>query len=126
MTERADVLRSRRVCQGKLVFNWSSYEVGVRWSACQGGPRWVRDSDFTTYCKYDKSQSIKSFGNNTIEGVSEGKIVANIEYGGKLTQICLMQVMHVPKVEEQILSLKVLDQRGFESCIARGCICIMR
>src|SRR5882672_9354062 len=39
----SDVLRSRTVRQEKSVFNRSSYEVGVHRSACQGGPRWVRD-----------------------------------------------------------------------------------
>src|SRR5882672_3579782 len=34
--------------------------------------------------------------------------------------------MHIPKTEGRILSLKVLDQKGYESRIARGHICIMR
>src|SRR5882672_1602136 len=43
----SDVLRSRTGRQEKSVFNRSSYEVGVRQSACRGGPRWVHDSDHT-------------------------------------------------------------------------------
>src|SRR5882672_3827272 len=40
----SDVLQSRMVCWGKSVFNRSSYEVGVHWSACWGGLRWVCDT----------------------------------------------------------------------------------
>src|SRR5882672_597696 len=39
----SDVHRSRTVRREKSVFNQSSYEVGVRRSACRGGPRWVCD-----------------------------------------------------------------------------------
>src|SRR5882672_4713193 len=40
----SDVLRSWARCWEKSVFNQSLYEVGVRRSACRGGPRWVRDT----------------------------------------------------------------------------------
>ena len=38
----------------------------------------------------------------------------------------LTQVMHVPGADGKILSLKVLDQKGFESHIIGGCIWIMK
>ena len=37
-----------------------------------------------------------------------------------------MQVMHVPDADGKILSLKVLDQKGFECCIFGGRVCIMK
>src|SRR6266481_1756031 len=92
---------------------------------------WVADSaatvhvspnrgDFTTYHKYPASQVIKAFGNNTVKAVGEGDIVADIEFQGKIARIQLTQVMHVPGTDGKILSLKVLDQKGFESRII-GC-----
>jgi len=72
--------------------------------------------DFTSY------RDIKAFRNNTIKGVGEGDFMANIEYEGRVTRICLTQVMHILDVEGKILSLKQLDQKGFERCIIAGCI----
>jgi len=41
--------------------------------------------------------------------------MADIEFEGKTTRICLTQVMHIPGVDGKILSLKKLDQKGFKS-----------
>ena len=82
--------------------------------------------DFTTYEAYTKSQDIKAFGNNQVESVGEGDILADIEFQGKTTQICLTQVIHIPKSEGKILSLKLSDQEGFECRISDGHVCIMR
>jgi len=78
------------------------------------------------YRKYDECHDIKAFGNNTVKGVREGAIVADIEYEGKLTRICLTQVMHVLDTDRKILSLKKLDQKGFEIRIIRGHVHIMK
>ena len=94
---------------------------------------WISDSaakvhvssnkdNFTLYCKYNTIRDIKAFGNNTIKGVGEGDLIADIECKGKFTRVCLTQVMHVPDAEGNILSLKKLDQKGFEICIIAGCI----
>jgi len=83
-------------------------------------------ADFTTYHKYDKSRSVNTFSNNTVEAVGEGDIVANIKCRGKNTRIRLTQVMHKPKAEGRILSLKVLDRKGYKTRVAGGCIRIMR
>ena len=98
---------------------------------------WIADSaatvhvtpnreDFSSYHKYDRNRVIKAFGNNTVEGVGEGEIIVSTEYQGEWTKIRLTQVMHVPRADGKILSLKVLDQKGFESHIAGGRIQIMR
>ena len=76
--------------------------------------------DFMTYHTYTESQVIRAFGNNTVKGVGEGDIVADIEFQGKVTRIRLTQVMHVPGADGKILSLKVLDQKGFECWIYGG------
>ena len=81
--------------------------------------------DLTSYHKYNENCIIKAFGNNTVKGVREGDILANAEYKGKCTRIKLTQVMHVPKADGKILSLKVLDQKGFKSRIVGGHIHIM-
>ena len=86
-------------------------------------PNW---EDFDSYHKYDKNWAIKAFGNNTVEGIGEGDIIADIDYQGKCTRVHLTQVMHVPGADGKILSLKVLDQKGFESRIIGGHIQIMK
>ena len=69
---------------------------------------------------------IKAFGNNTVEGVGEGEIIPNIDYKGKCMRVHLTQVMHVPGADGKILSLKVLDQKGFKSHIIGGRIQIKK
>ncbi len=83
-------------------------------------------ADFTSYRKYAKDCDIKAFGNNMVKGVGEGDIVANIEHGGKNMRIHLNNVMHVPSADRKILSLKVLDQKGFKSHIVGGHVRIMK
>jgi len=61
----------------------------------------------------------KAFGNNTVKGVNEGDL-AKIEFEGKVTRICLTQVMYVLGTDGIILSLKKLDQKGFETHIIGG------
>jgi len=84
---------------------------------------WIADStamvhvssnqdDFTLYHKYDMYQHIKAFG--------EGDIIADIKCEGKVTRVCLTQVMHVLDTEGKILSLKKLDQKCFKICIVAG------
>ena len=98
---------------------------------------WIADSaatihvspnreDFTTYHKYNKNRVIKAFGNNAVEGVGEGEVIANINYKGKRMRVHLTQVMHVPGADGKILSLKVLDQKGFKSHIIGGRIQIKK
>ena len=82
--------------------------------------------DFTSYHKYDSNRSIKAFGNNTVDGVGEGDVLADLEHKGKTTRIQLTRVMHVPAAESKILSLRVLDQKGFESRIIGGRVRILR
>jgi hypothetical protein len=82
--------------------------------------------DFTSYRKYEENCTIKTFGNNSVKGVGKGDIVADIEYRGKPTRIRLTQVMHVPGADGNILSLKVLDQKGLEMHIVGGCVRIMK
>jgi len=67
------------------------------------------------YCKYNKCQDIKAFRNNTIKGVGEGDITADIEFEGKNMRIRLTQVMHIPSTHGKILSLKILARKGFKS-----------
>jgi len=59
---------------------------------------------------------IKAFGNNSVKGIGEGDIVADIKFQGKTMRIQLTHVMHVPSADGKTLSLKVLDQRGFHFC----------
>jgi len=82
--------------------------------------------DFTSYQKYDQCRVIKAFGHNTIKVVGEGNILADIKFGNKITRIQLTQVMHVPGADGKILSLKMLDQKGFETRISGGRIRIMK
>lgn len=76
--------------------------------------------DFIIYCKYDENCDIKAFGNNTVKGVGEGDIEAEVKFQGNMTRIRLTQVMHVLSTDSKILSLKVLDQKGFESHLISG------
>ena len=71
--------------------------------------------DFTTYHKFKKSRAIKAFKSNEVEAIGEGDIFADVHYDSKTTRIQLTRVMHVPRANGKILSLKVLDQKGFES-----------
>ncbi len=82
--------------------------------------------DFITYYKYDESRDIKAFGNNMVKGVGEGDIEADVEFQGDTTRIRLTKVMHVPSADGKILSLKALDQKGFESHIIGGRVRIMK
>ena len=52
--------------------------------------------------------------------------MADTEFEGKTTRICLTQFMHVLGADRKILSLKKLDQKGFEIHIIGGHICIMK
>ena len=82
--------------------------------------------DFSSYQKYDESHDIKAFRNKLVKGVGEGDIIAKVEFKGKITKICLTQVMHVAGADRKILSLKRLDQKGFEIRILAGHLRIMR
>jgi len=55
-----------------------------------------------------------------MKGVREGNIIADIKYKGKVTRVCLTQVMHILDTEGKILSLKKLDQKCFKICIVAG------
>ena len=70
---------------------------------------------FSSNRKYDQECSIKAFGKNSVKGIGEGDIDVDIECGSKTTRIHLSQVMHVPEAEGNILSLKILAQKGFQS-----------
>ena len=59
-----------------------------------------------------------------VKGVGKGDIEVDIEFQGDTTQIRLTKVMHVPGADGKILSLKVLDQKGFKSHIIGGRVCI--
>src|SRR5882724_4593479 len=61
-----------------------------------------------------------------VKGVGEGDVMAKVEFEGKVTKICLTQVMHIPSRDGKILSLKKLDQKGFEICISKGHIHIIK
>ena len=82
--------------------------------------------DFSSYHQYVKKRIIRTFRNNVAEGIGEGDIIADVEYRGRHTRIQLTRVMHLPGADGKILSLKVLDQKGFESRIIGGCVQIMR
>ena len=82
--------------------------------------------DFTSYQKYNKCQDIKAFGQNTMKGISEGDILADIIFRGETKKIRLTNIMHILSADGKILSLKVLDQGGFKSYIAGGQIHIMK
>jgi len=47
-----------------------------------------------------------------VKGVGDRDIMADVEFEGKTTRICLTQVMHIPDADGKILSLKKLDQKG--------------
>ena len=55
-----------------------------------------------------------------MKGIGKGDILAEINFRGKTKKIMLMNVMHIPGADGKVLSLKILDQRGFESHIAGG------
>jgi len=55
-----------------------------------------------------------------MKGIGKGDILAEINFRGKTKKIMLMNVMHIPDADGKVLSLKILDQRGFESHIAGG------
>jgi len=61
-----------------------------------------------------------------VEAIGEGDIFADVHYDRKTTRIQLTRVMHVPRADGKILSLKVLDQKGFESQIMGGHVKIMK
>jgi len=61
-----------------------------------------------------------------IKVVGEGNILVDIKFRNKITRIQLTQDMHVPGADGKILSLKMLDQKGFETRISGGHICIMK
>jgi len=73
-----------------------------------------------------KNQTIRNFRNNMVEGVGKGDILAEVEYRGNPTRICLTEVMHIPGADRNILSLKALDQKRFESRIVGDCVQIMK
>src|SRR5882672_4333168 len=52
--------------------------------------------DFTAYQEYEKSRDIKTFGRNTVKGIGEGDIIADINFRGKTKKIRITNVMHVP------------------------------
>ena len=58
--------------------------------------------------------------------MGEGDVLADVEYQGKTTRIQLTQVMHIPSVDGKILSLKVLDKRGFECRIFNGSVSVLK
>jgi len=61
-----------------------------------------------------------------MKGIGEGDILADISFRGETKKIRLTNVMHIPSADGKILSLKVLDQRGFKSHIAGGQIHITK
>ena len=61
-----------------------------------------------------------------MKGLGKGDIIADVEYQGSVTRICLTKVMHVPGADGKILSLRVLDEKGFQSHIEGGKVHITR
>ena len=61
-----------------------------------------------------------------VKVVSEGNIQVDINFKGKVRRIQLTQVLHIPGVDGKILSLKILDQKGFKTRISRGYVHIMK
>jgi len=111
-----------------IVWAYGSSDRSDTWFADSAATIHVSPSrgDFSSYRKYEQERDIKAFRNNSVKGVGEGDIEADIEYGGKTMRIRLTQVMHVPEAEGKILSLKVLAQKGFQSHILADCICITK
>ena len=62
----------------------------------------------------------------TLSGQSAKETLADIEFQGKISRIRLTQVLHVPGTDGKVLSLKVLDQKGFESQKKGGQVRIMK
>ena len=83
-------------------------------------------NEFTTYPKYDTNHTINAFGKNEVQAVGEGDVLADVDYQGKTTRNQLTQVMHVPSADGKILSLKVLDKRGFECRIVNGLVSVLK
>ena len=52
--------------------------------------------------------------------------MADVNFEGKMTRICLTQVMHIPDADGKILPLKKLDQKGIEIHIIGGHIHISK
>src|SRR5882724_2851551 len=96
---------------------YGSLDVSDTWFANSAAMIHIspNQEDFSSYRKYDQECSIKAFGKNSVKGIGEGDIDVNIECGSKTTRIRLSQVMHVPEAQGNILSLKILAQKGFQS-----------
>src|SRR5882724_5420203 len=86
----------------------------------------TNQNNFSTYLEYQDKHTIRTFGKDEVYGIGEGDIDAEVEFQGKITRIKLTNVMHVPGRTSNILSLKILDQRGFESQMAGGRLCILK
>src|SRR5882724_3567479 len=86
----------------------------------------TNQNNFSTYQEYQDKHTIRTFGKDEVYGIGEGDIDAEVEFQGKITRIKLTNVMHVPGRTSNILSLKILDQRGFESQMAGGRLCILK
>ena len=116
------------VTETPIIWTYGSASLPDVWIANLAATLHVSSNwdDFSSYWKYDEIQDIKAFGNNIVKGVGEGNIIADIEFKGKLMRICLTQVMHIPSADRKILSLKRLDQNGFEIHNVGGHIHIMR
>jgi hypothetical protein len=83
-------------------------------------------NEFSSYQKYTDKHRIRTFGKGETYGIGEGSIEAEVEYQGRSTRITLTKVMHVPEGDGNILSLRILDQRGFESRVVGGKIRILK
>jgi len=70
---------------------------------------------FSTYREYLNKQVIRMFGKNEVLGIGEGSIDAEVKFQGKITKIKLKNFIHIPDRDDNILSLKILVQKGFES-----------
>jgi len=79
---------------------------------------------FTSYCKYETCWDIKAFGNNTVKGVREGDIIADIKYEGKSEEFSsLKSCTYWVQMEKYPEGSR---PEGLQNCITEGQIQIIK
>jgi hypothetical protein len=68
------------------------------------------------FTMYERISSKRVFmGNDTIlEAIGKGNIKATMQVGGKMSHVTIIQVLHVPKMKNNLISVNKLIFEGFK------------
>lgn len=112
----------------EYLFNVQTTSSNDDWLADTGAARHMcnRREWFTEYHELEQHRPILSASGHVIYGVGVGTIRIKNLVGGKYILATLTDVLHVPKVHRNLISIGVLTDRGFEALFTKEGLKVVR